>query len=274
MSRPPLTPPAHEAGRASPTIVFERQRQNNQSLARGLNLLRAFGPGVTTLSNSELAERVGLPRSTVSRLTQTLVEERFLDYLPEAGVYRLGPPLLSLGLAMQQSSEVFQVASTLMRGVAEGRRINVGLAVRDGFDMVYLTSIRKSRSEVFRHVTAGSRIPIALTSLGRAYLSTLEPQELNAMLRLLQTKYPAQWPARKREILDAVGHCQAHGYCSATWQTGLLSVAAPLRRYPGHAANLSVLIGANSTQELASELAIALRELTRKIDRAAVSDTA
>src|SRR5262249_32086896 len=43
-----------------------------QGLSRGLTVLRAFGPGDTSLSNSELAERTLLPKSTVSRLTHTL----------------------------------------------------------------------------------------------------------------------------------------------------------------------------------------------------------
>jgi DNA-binding IclR family transcriptional regulator len=264
MSRPPYSPREPAAARPA----FERQQHNNRSLERGLHLLRAFGPGVGTLSNSELAERVGLPRSTVSRLTQTLVQERFLDYLPEAGVYRLGPPLLSLGLAMQQSSDVFHIAQPLMRGVAEGRRINVGLALRDGTDMVYLTSIRKSRSEVFRHVTTGSRIPMALTALGRAHMSTLAPHELAETLRELQAKHPVQWPARKRDILAAIAMCRAHGYCSATWQTGIVSVAAPLRGRAGHAFNVSVLIGGRPLPGLIDELAQTLHQLMTQIDAA------
>ncbi|MDM0032012.1 helix-turn-helix domain-containing protein [Variovorax sp. J22P271] len=267
MSRPRHSP--RDADDSAPaTPAFARQQHNNRSLERGLHLLRAFSPGVNALSNSELAERVGLPRSTVSRLTQTLVQERFLDYVPEAGVYRLGPPLLSLGLAMQQSSELFHIAQPLMGGVAEGRRINVGLAVRDGTDMVYLTSIRKSRSEMFRHVTSGSRIPMALTALGRAHLSTLVGPELTAMLSELQAKHPVQWPERKREIQAAIAKCRAEGYCSATWQTGIVSVAAPLRGHAGYAFNVSVLIGGRSMAALVEELAQTLLQLMVRVNAA------
>ncbi len=243
-----------------------RQQHNNRSLVRGLHLLRAFVPGVAVLSNSELAERVGLPRSTVSRLTQTLVQERFLEWLPEEGVYRLGAPLLSLGLAMQQGSEVSRLALPLMRGVAEGRRINVGIAVPDGTDMVYLDSIRGSRSEVFRHVTTGSRIPMALTALGRAYLSTLGASDLEQALCQLQARHPALWPARSQEILAAITMCRTQGYCAAVWQTGIVSVAAPLRLAVGHACNVSVLIGGRPMGDLVEELAQTLGQLTERID--------
>jgi DNA-binding NarL/FixJ family response regulator len=46
----------------------------NRSLERGMDVLRAFRPGLETLGNGEIAERTGLSPSTVSRLTQTLVD--------------------------------------------------------------------------------------------------------------------------------------------------------------------------------------------------------
>ena len=44
------------------------------ALARGLSVLRAFGPDNRPLGNAEIAERVGLPKPTVSRITFTLSE--------------------------------------------------------------------------------------------------------------------------------------------------------------------------------------------------------
>lgn len=55
------------------------------TLARGLSVLRAFRPSNDGLGNAEIAERTGLPRSTVSRLTFTL---QTLGYLTHA----LSPP--------------------------------------------------------------------------------------------------------------------------------------------------------------------------------------
>ena len=52
----------------------------NRSLERGIEILRAFRPGVDLLGNSELAERTGLPRATVSRLSQTLVNSGLLEH--------------------------------------------------------------------------------------------------------------------------------------------------------------------------------------------------
>ena len=52
----------------------------NRSLVRGVEILRAFRPGADLLGNGEIAERTGLSRATVSRLTQTLVDTGLLEH--------------------------------------------------------------------------------------------------------------------------------------------------------------------------------------------------
>ena len=84
--------------------------------------------------------------------------------------------VLSLALAMRSSNPVLQVASPLMRAASETCRANVGLATVDRNEMVYLESFRYNRRRVLRTVVSGQRVPIELTSLGRAYLAAA-PEE-------------------------------------------------------------------------------------------------
>lgn len=58
---------------------------------------------------------------------------------------RLAAPVLSLAHAMRSGSPVLQRVGQLMRSEAEKRKINVGLAVADREEMVYLESVRFSR---------------------------------------------------------------------------------------------------------------------------------
>jgi DNA-binding IclR family transcriptional regulator len=208
--------------------IQERISPSNRSVERALNILRAFRPGVGRLSNAELAERTGLARSTVSRLTQTLVENGFLDYDVASGSYRLGAPVLSLAHAARLDSDVLDFAFPVMRETAEDFRINVGLAVADQTDMVYLESVRRNRRELFRHVTSGSRVPIELTSLGRAYLSTLAPARRSSLLESLRSRHPEGWPVVLSGIEQSMGEIRTAGYCAVSWQAGITSMAAPL----------------------------------------------
>ena len=67
-----------------------------QAVARGLSVPRAFRPGENSLSNSELAERTGLSKPTVSRLSQTLVALGYLSIVPRTGHYQLGAGIVAL----------------------------------------------------------------------------------------------------------------------------------------------------------------------------------
>jgi DNA-binding IclR family transcriptional regulator len=145
----------------------------NRSLERGIEILRAFRPGVDVLGNGEIAERTGLPRSTVSRLTRTLVNSGMLDEAHDRRAYRLAASVISLGHAMRIGSPVLNAIGPLMRAESIRRKVNVGLATADRTMMVYLESIRYSPRAALRNVVAGQQVPMELTSLGRAYLAGL-----------------------------------------------------------------------------------------------------
>ncbi len=68
----------------------------NRSLERGIDILRAFRQGSDLLANSDLAERTGVSRATVSRLTQALVGAGMLQLDTARRAYRLAPAVLSL----------------------------------------------------------------------------------------------------------------------------------------------------------------------------------
>lgn len=265
--------PNNNTGEAA---VFSRKSSPNRSLERGLEILRAFRPGISLIGNGELAERTGLPRSTVSRLTQTLVSSGFLQYDFKENAYRLGVPVLSLGYAMRQSSTVLKIVLPLMKEAAEGQRVNVGLAMADGNDMVYLESVRCNRTEMFRHVVSGSRVPIELTSLGRAYLSTLSPVERKAVLLNCRDRHAGDgWKVLLKEIDDAIEAVGKQGYCTACWQGGITSIAAPLQliNHPVYVFNISLSTKSLTDDSVQEKLVQTLKELLLHVQNAVAASS-
>ncbi len=208
---------------------FIRETPGSQSLERGLLLLRAFRLGTTVLTNAELAERVGLPRPTVSRLTRSLVDSGFLAFDMKKRAYRLTVVFLSLACVFRNDVPVLDLALPFMRKVADGESINVGLAIDDKLEIVYLESVRKSRRGVFRRIFPGSRIPMELTSLGRAYLSALAPAARQQVLRQIASKYSHGWHKVETQVAQAIALIAKKGYCVAEWQPGMVAIAAPLK---------------------------------------------
>ncbi|CAM3790868.1 IclR family transcriptional regulator [Bordetella sputigena] len=266
-SRQPKSAPSPSARPASAPARSARGRSPaNRSLERGIALLRAFRPGLEVLGNGELAERTGLSRATVSRLSQTLVRTGFLEYEPALRAYRLGAPVLSLAHAMRSGSPIMKVAAPWMRELAQARRINVGIAVADGDDMVYLESVRYSRKVSLRSVVAGQRVPIELTSLGRAYLAALPDAARRAWTAAMMERRPGHGQSLADEIESACAGVRATGYCVAAWQPGVVALSTPLVLGNGaiYALNVS-LATAEPAAAVAASLAEDLLDLKRRI---------
>ncbi len=227
----------------------------NRSLERGIEILRAFRPGVDTLGNGEIAERTGLPRSTVSRLTKTLVTFGMLDEVRAERSYRLAAALLSFGHAVRMGSPVLNVLGPLMRAESTRRRLNVGLATADRAMMVYLESIRYNRRPTLRTIVAGQQVPMELTSLGRAYLAGVAEGDRAKLMTQFRRRSAAAARALIADIHASIRAVRRDGYCAMSWQPGVLAVATPIVAdgLPIYALNMSVQ-DIDPTEALAREL--------------------
>ena len=245
MPKPP--PPPRKARQDAPA--------QNRSLERGLEILLAFRPGTDLMGNGEIAERTGIAKATVSRLTQTLVRAGMLDYDGQARAYRIGAAALSLALAMRQSNPALQAALKLMRTASERLHVNVGLATAHGQDMVYLESFRYNRRPELRTVVSGQRIPIELTSLGRAYLAAAPAVQRSEFLDALRARNPGRFEAVRRPIAEAIAQVREHGFCAVAWQRDVVAVATPvvLPYGPIYALNMSIS-GRESLAEIVETL--------------------
>jgi DNA-binding IclR family transcriptional regulator len=214
----------------------------NRSLKRGIAILRAFRPGTELLGNSEIAERTGLPRASISRLTNTLTEAGWLEHDARERAYRLGAPVLTLGHAMRSGSAVLRTATPAMTALARRMHINVGLAVRDDEEMVYLESVRFNARGSQRSVVSGQRVPIELTALGRAWCAVAPDTERAALMAQWKRERRTRWRQLEREIADAAANVARRGYCVASWQPQVVALAKPLvfARMPIHVLNVSV----------------------------------
>ena len=71
-----------------------------QVVSRAFDILRCFESPEMRLGNRDIADRCGLPRSTVSRLMFTLTRIGQLIYLPQEQKYALGPHGIALGASL------------------------------------------------------------------------------------------------------------------------------------------------------------------------------
>jgi DNA-binding IclR family transcriptional regulator len=210
----------------------EQDRQFITALHRGLEVLRAFRPEDRSgLSNGDIALRTGLPNSTISRLTFTLLKSGYLLYDKETGRYRMGVPVLSLGFACLGGLPIREAARGYMQELADscGEGVLVGLGGRVEYTMIYLAAAR-SRSVISLQLDVGSRISLGRSAMGRAYMAACSAQEKAELLSAIEMRAgPERWPALRDGIEDANEQIARRGFYLNTgeWQTGVNSVSVP-----------------------------------------------
>lgn len=207
-----------------------KDRQFITALARGLQVLRCFRASERYLGNQEFAERTGLPKPTISRLTHTLTGLGYLDYSPTFGKYSLGASVLSLSYPYLAGLDVRDVARPLMNELAEYAQATVSLGARESLNMIYLEI--SQGSQMFRmHMAVGSRVPHGTTAMGRAYLAALPPAQRNEFMEQYREITPRkEWPKLRSGIEQAVEDYAQYGFCLSLgeWNPEVWAVGTPM----------------------------------------------
>ncbi|SDP86936.1 IclR family transcriptional regulator [Desulforhopalus singaporensis] len=206
-----------------------KDRKFVTALARGLDVLKSFGAGDRFLGNNQIAERTGLAKSTVSRLTYTLCEKGYLEYAEEPNKYRLSSSVFSLGYASLAQMDVRRIARPLMQALAEHTQASVNLGIRDQLNMVYIDTYRNASTYAVQ-LNVGSEICISTTSMGRAYLAALEKEKRQELMEKIRQSDKANWSRINEGIERALSEYRERGYCLSLgdWRPESHAVAVPL----------------------------------------------
>ncbi|GAA4219532.1 IclR family transcriptional regulator [Sagittula marina] len=142
------------------------------TLAKGLSVLRAFRASDDGLGNAEIAERTGLPKSTVSRLTFTLRSLGYLTHARRNDRYRPGPALLALGNVAQASISFVELAGPIMQQLADDTGTLSLMLARDNAKLLIVRTWRpRGMSSLW--LETGHRLPFHGTSSGHAMLAAM-----------------------------------------------------------------------------------------------------
>ena len=223
----------------TPAPVRARQRASDTrdpffatTLARGLEVLAAFRPGDVGVGNAELAQRTGLTRPTVSRMTNTLLQ---LGYVQRGrdGRYRLSAHVLRLAYPVLAQLRIRQLAHPLMREFAEQMRGTVSIGTFDGLELVYIETVRTNDAADFVP-DIGLNLSLVQSAMGRALVSMLPDTEAQALLERVRVASPDLWQRYQGAAERSIEQCRTQGFCVSTdgLRQEVHAVGAPIMTSP------------------------------------------
>jgi IclR family transcriptional regulator, pca regulon regulatory protein len=227
-----------------------------ESIARGLDVIKAFDAHRPVMSLSEVATAADLARPTARRILRTLES---LGYVRVAGAgFALTPRVLELGLTYTQGMGLWEVARPHMERLVARTHESSSIAQLDGSDIVYVCRVAVPKI-ITLAVQIGTRFPAPATSLGKVLLADLDADELGHVLaQPSRSGVAARWRPDRAELDAALREVRARGWALTDEQlaSGIRSIAAPLRNGDGRvvaAMNVTVHAAETSVETLTGD---------------------
>jgi IclR family acetate operon transcriptional repressor len=152
-----------------------------RAVDRALDVLLCFSNQTPELTMTQIAERVGIHKSTAHRLLATLENKRFIQRDPNTGIYRLGIRLLQMAYLTLEQNDLRRLAAPFMHHLCDRYEENIDLAVLDDTDVVFV-NILEGPQRVKLAAAIGQRLPAIATASGKAILGFLHEKQVRDIL--------------------------------------------------------------------------------------------
>lgn len=245
----------------------------NQSVEKGLAILAAFGSRNRLMSLGQIAETVGITRSSAQRIVFTLEALGYVVKDPHTRRYELATKVMEIGCNYVAANTLIESANPFLSAMNSNCDETVSLTEPCGTNMVYVASFT-SRKPIVAHMAIGSRMPMYCTSAGRAYLAGLPDDEARGLLAAAPLKpITAHTVTDPDAILAQVRESRARGYSTnfEEYWIGHLNVGAPVYNKDGRAVAAVHVVAPSSRwtqEEVVGKLGPMVRECAGAITNA------
>jgi DNA-binding IclR family transcriptional regulator len=246
-------------------VSTAEERAGIQVIARAAEVLRLLQAIPAGLSQTEIADRLGLARSTIHRILGALEVEGLVAAGVPRGRYRLGPEIARMADGARHSmvAQVHPYLEELSREVDE----TVDLSVLDGDQVTFIDQVVAAHR--LRAVSVvGASFPLYCTANGKALLAMMPPaiadQLLPATLPAL-TPDTVTDPAALHQQLDGVRRAGV-AFDVEEHTEGICAVGAALHGVPGAPTAVSVPLPVQRFTDRQDRITTALRRTVNRIE--------
>jgi DNA-binding IclR family transcriptional regulator len=232
-----------------------------QVIARAAQMLRALEGEPRGLSLAQIAERVGLPRSTVHRIVTALAAEGLLASVSSTGRVRIGPEFARPAAA--GPAELWRPVEPFMQRLHDQLGETIDCGMLDGSQVRVIHVIPTTRYMLRAIAEVGQSFPLYCTAKGKALLAALDrPVALRKLPSTLHSYTPhtlTSVAAIEADLAKVAETGVAYDREEAT--LGICAVGIAVREPSGVLLTVSVVVPAQRYPAAEPAITAALREI-------------
>jgi IclR family acetate operon transcriptional repressor len=200
-----------------------------RSVDRAAALLLALGDCPGAAGVTELARRLGLHKSTASRLLATLEKRGLVEQDDETGKYRLGVVVIRLAERAERTLDLRGLAMPELERLARLTHETTALGVLDDEAVLTIAQVDGPNLIAVGDWT-GRAAPLHAVASGKILMSTLAERDVARIVRRGLTRYTERTIVDLEPILEELARVRRRGYATALgeYELGLNAVAAPV----------------------------------------------
>ncbi len=205
-------------------------RNARPSIERSLQVLAHVAAAGRPLALNELCERLGLPKSTASRICERLRRGGYLVHEPGGKQTVIGPRLFRLGLDVVRNSGASSRRHAVLFELVEEIGETCNLTMLAGGEVLYLDRV-ETRWPLRLALEPGSRVPLHCTASGKLFLSAMTSDERETVLEGMElTACTPRSLTTLPRLMREVKRIAERGYSldNEEFITGLVAVAVPV----------------------------------------------
>jgi len=212
------------------------QKDLLESVQNTLRLLKLFNKDQPILGTGEIAELLGIHRSSVSRILRTLLTEGFVMKDDNSSKYRLGPTIFSLGQFFTETYDLYQIAVDTMKELSQFTGETTQLAIVDNLDVLIIGSVESSHPLRFMTMN-GDKTPLYISCLGRALIAFSEDSLLDKILLLERMPQTKNSIIEEKSFIKEIEKIKKRGYSTSieAKYEGVNALAVPILNAKGKA---------------------------------------
>jgi DNA-binding IclR family transcriptional regulator len=200
-----------------------------RAVDRALDILLCFTRQTPELTMTQIAEQVGIHKSTVHRLLGTLEKKRFVERNQSTGIYRPGIRLLQVAYLSLEHNDLRRLAAPFLRILADQSLETVDLAVMDDNEIIYIDVI-ESPQRVKLAAAIGMRLPTYCTASGKAILAHLSEDRIKRTLAGGMPQHTERTLVTPEALFETLRLVREQGvaFSEQEYEEGINAIGAPI----------------------------------------------